>query len=322
MTLIPDTRSINLFIGIPYREKFLIYDTDGSLFSFGTGTFSGYIGSLRITQNNGMIEYNKQEGEIVIDISEPVMLTRSAGATTYSIIFTDFQGQETVVAGGTATILARSAVVGGGEPWTAPIKIGTALNYTEFEEDGTIHAVGAATMFKDLLQALIGQGLNNPGGRIVLNYAEATVQFANNTTLSDYVVMPIQVNHDWLLGSDLGPHVHWEQTSSDVPNWLIQHRWQKQGQAKTTAWTSAAWDSNAFTYTSGTFNQITGFPDITPPTGYGEVSDIVQVRLIRDVSNASGLFSGTDPIATAVQASSFDLHYEIDSYGSRLHYAK
>ena len=148
------------------------------------------------------------------------------------------------------------------------------------------------------------------------------LEFGNNTILTDYVVMPVQINHDWLLGSDVAPHVHWEQTSSDVPNWLIQYRWQVQGDTKITAWTSAAWDSSAFTYSSGTLNQITGFPDITPPVGYGEVSDILQIRLIRDTANASGLFVGADPVATAVQASSFDIHYEVDSYGSRLLYSK
>lgn len=322
MTLIPDTRSINLYIGIPYREKFLIYDTDGSLFSFGTGTFTGYIGSLRITQANGMIEYNKQEGEIVIDISEPSMLTLSAGATTYSITFTDFQGQETVVAGGTATVYARSSVVGGGsDPWTAPIKIGTVSNYTEIEADGTIRSAGEATIYNDMLGPLIGRALNNPGGRITQNYVEGSVDFDDNTTLSDYAIMVLQLNHGWVLGTDIAPHVHWWQTGSAVPNWLVQYRWQRNGEAKTTAWTYTTPDNHVYTYVSGTLCQITGFVDITPPADYG-LSDIIQLRLLRDTANASGLFAGTDPVTGTVASVNFDCHVQLDMGGSRNYYAK
>jgi hypothetical protein len=135
--------------------------------------------------------------------------------------------------------------------------------------------------------------------------------------------MSVQLNHDMLPGTDIEPHLHWWQTSGDVPNWLLQYRWQRQGEAKTTAWTSLARNSSsAFVYTSGTLNQITGFPAISPPVGYGEVSDIVQCRLLRDTANSSTLFAGSDPIAGAIFAVNFDIHIQVDAWGSREQYAK
>jgi hypothetical protein len=52
------------------------------------------------------------------------------------------------------------------------------------------------------------------------------------------------------------------------------------------------------------------------------MSDILQLRLLRDNSNASGLFAGADPESADIEAASFDAHVEIDSFGSRQEYVK
>lgn len=196
-----------------------------------------------------------------------------------------------------------------------------AGNYLQISDSGILTLNGSATVFDDLLGQLIGQKLESPSSAIVQNSAEGSVTFKTTSGLSDYVVTLPQMRHSWKIGSVVYPHIHWWQTSSSIPNWMIQYRWQDQGTAKTTAWTSVKYDSHAFTYTSGTLNQITGFPDITPPVGAG-LSDILQFRIIRDNANASGLFSGADPVATDIDAVSFDCHIEIDSLGSDEEYVK
>lgn len=200
-------------------------------------------------------------------------------------------------------------------------RFGTSSNNTTFEADGTMVANGNATTFRDELNDLIKSANSNPA-KLSINYSENSVEFATNATTSDYCVMNVQLNHLWKLGSELHPHLHWWQNASGVPNWLIQYRWQKEGNAKTTAWTSAVWDAHAFTYTSGTLNQITEFGHISAPVGYGQVSDIVQVRIIRDTNNTSGLFSGVDTYTGVASAVSFDIHIECDTLGSRTEYTK
>jgi hypothetical protein len=198
---------------------------------------------------------------------------------------------------------------------------GVSPNYAMFDADGTLRLFGNATTYKDELYALVGQRLESPASDLALNLAEASVTFENGARITDYVTMDIQLNHDWAVGTPVYPHLHWWQASATLPNWLIQYRWQVNGGTKTTAWTSAARASEAFTYSSGTLNQITKFPTITPPSGSG-LSDILQVRIIRDKINTSGLFGGSDGLAANVDAVSFDIHKKIDGFGSNEEYVK
>lgn len=194
-------------------------------------------------------------------------------------------------------------------------------DYTKFESDGTIISFGAARCWRDELQSLIGQRLESPGSDIVQNNAEGTLTFKTSAALIDYVTMNVQLNHDRVLQTAVSPHLHWFQTTAATPNWLIQYRIQYNGQAKTTAWTSAKWSENKFAWTAGTLNQITDFADITPGVTDG-VSTIIQFRIIRDNANGSGLFAGADPVAVSVDAMNFDVHIEVDMFGSRTEYTK
>ncbi len=194
-------------------------------------------------------------------------------------------------------------------------------NFTGFEDDGTMVANGNAATYDDILNQLIGSKIESPSSDITQNNAEGTLRFKTSCRLIDYVVMNVQLSHKWKMGSSVFPHLHWEQNQNAVPNWLLQYRWQREGQPKTTAWTSAKMNSNVFTYTTGTLNQISGFPEIVPPTGYG-ISDIVQCRIIRDWANESTLFAGNDPYTGSAEAVNFDIHYLADTLGSRLEYSK
>lgn len=194
-------------------------------------------------------------------------------------------------------------------------------DYTGFEDDGTMVFNGDATVYDDMLNQLIGQRLESPSSNIVQNNAEGSLTFQTDATTSDYVTMSVQLSHRWKSGSMIYPHLHWWQAQNNVPNWLLQYRWQRQGQSKTTTWTSVKMNENAFTYVSSTLNQISGFPAISAPSGYS-LSDIVQCRIIRDTTNASGLFTGTDPYTVDVDAVNFDIHIECDTAGSRTEYAK
>ncbi len=194
-------------------------------------------------------------------------------------------------------------------------------NFTGFEDDGTMVANGEATTYDDALGNLLGQIVESPSSDIIQNLPEGTLSFKTSATTADYVLINTQLTHRWKFGSSLHPHLHWIQSQAEMPNWLIQYRWQKNGQAKTTSWTPLAYSSNAFTYTTGDFNQITDFPEIVPPVGYS-LSDIVQIRLIRDGNNDSGLFTGTDPYTVSAEALYFDIHVETDTLGSREEYVK
>jgi hypothetical protein len=219
-----------------------------------------------------------------------------------------------------------------GKLWTPSATIGDVAggDYTEIEPDGTIRFHGDATVWRDELNELVGKQLTTPGSDIVQNLTEQSLEFKSSADIGDYVNMSIQLNHDRKLGSDIEPHIHWEQTSADTPNWLIAYRWQIQGGTKTTTWTYQRWTDSAAEWSSGTLNQITSFGYITPPEGDG-ISDIVQFRIFRDFDDDSELFGdivdetyvpSEDPISGSVYATMFDIHIEIDTVGSRQLYVK
>lgn len=217
-------------------------------------------------------------------------------------------------------VVVSDALVGGISSGGV-IYLGGVTNGLSITSGGVVALNGSATVFDDLTAQLIGLRLESPSSHIVTNAAEGTLEFKTSCNLTDYVIAEPQLSHKWKLGSVIYPHLHWEQTSATIPNWLIQYRWQKQGLAKTTSWTSQKYDAHVFTYTSGTLNQITSMGDITPPVGYG-LSDFVDFRILRDVANTSGLFAGADGLATSVYAKGFDFHMETDSLGSNDEFTK
>jgi hypothetical protein len=205
---------------------------------------------------------------------------------------------------------------------TSTASIGDGTNQTLFETDGTMVAQGDATCYRDELNDLLKTGLNNPADRVILDLVEGTLNFKSNSALNDWALMNIQVNHDWKLGTAIEPHLHWFQNATQTPNWLIEHRWQKQLSAKTTAWTSVTWSTNAISWSTGVINQITSFGSINAPVGYGQVSDIVQFKLYRDTGNASTLFGAPDAYSGSASTVSFDVHIQVDMMGSRGLYTK
>lgn len=194
----------------------------------------------------------------------------------------------------------------------------TYLNGSLVLRDGYFEST---VMWRDELQSIIAQQKNNPADRITTNYAEGTLDYKATAVLADDAVMNIQMNHGWDVGSEIHPHLHWFQAEDAVPNWMIQYRWQGNGAAKDATWKSLVMVSEAFTYVSGTLVQISATELIEPPAIAG-ISDILQVRVIRDTNNASGLFAGNDPYTATVGAINFDVHYQVDTNGSRQEYVK
>jgi hypothetical protein len=133
--------------------------------------------------------------------------------------------------------------------------------------------------------------------------------------------MSFQLKHGMKTRATVFPHLHWWQDSTKMPNWAISYRWQYNGRLTNSAWTDVKWSSNAYTWTTGQLNQITAFPAITP-TSDGGISDILQVKLIRDSANQTSKFASTDAYGAPVNATAFDLHWERDTLGSRTEYQK
>ncbi len=208
-------------------------------------------------------------------------------------------------------------------------RFGTSVNYTDINSNGHQTMAGDARPWRDELGDALG--LQSNGAGVSINLAESTVDLVYNATynvnpaLADFLYKNVQLNHDRDLTASIYPHIHWFQAKNYTPNLLLEYRWQKNGSAKTTAWTKLKCTDLIFPYTSGTIHQISDAAAIAVPVGT-TLSDIVQFRIYRDTTNASTEFAGACPYNTGGNASvpvlSFDVHLMINSVGSDSEYIK
>jgi hypothetical protein len=121
----------------------------------------------------------------------------------------------------------------------------------------------------------------------------------------------VQFPHRWKQGSTIYPHIHWHQASSSTPVFKIDYRWVEPGAAVGSWTTGYIMSTKVYTYTSGTIGQISD--NATGISGTGKtISSILQVKLYRDDNAYTG-----DVLVT-----SFDIHIEIDGFGSESQFTK
>lgn len=199
-------------------------------------------------------------------------------------------------------------------------------NYFSINAHGFARAIGLGTGFDDLQQSLVSSAaVVTPANRIVSNAANCSKTFKSNTLYpDDFMSTTLQLSHKTLPGSNVNIHIHYEQTTSDIPNFLIGTRWQVQGKPTQTVTTLNRWTETVFSYDSSpSFNQILRFSATVPPVDYGQVSDIIKLQIWRDTTNVSTLFSGADPVAGDVDVVNMDGHIEQDTpTGSDSEYSK
>lgn len=193
----------------------------------------------------------------------------------------------------------------------AEAAIGGATDYLEVADDGTLTLHGAATAWDDLLvelrESVTGQTLKPDWDATNLG-----LLFPRNST-TEFVTFNFQLPHRWKEGSTVYPHVHFLQDQNVTPTFKLDYRWVNIGElvpAFTTGYTMSTL-VGAQTWTTGLLHRIVHNPVGIAATGK-TFSSLLQVKLYRD----DNVYVG-DCIAV-----SFDLHFEIDSFGTSSEYAK
>ena len=182
-------------------------------------------------------------------------------------------------------------------------------------------AIASNPKWEDLKFPFIGRNIDVSAGRISYNYFNGSVAYnANARYPEEPVSFFVQMPHEWKEGSAIRPHVHWYQRSSNIPNWLLAYQFNSKGSTRPALNTDysnhtfATLQSNAFTYTGDILHQVSSFPEIDM-SGF-KLSDCIHFLIFRDTGNVSGLFAGVDPSGDPEHGLEFDIHYQIDSYGS------
>mgnify|MGYP006283359325 CR=1 FL=1 len=183
-------------------------------------------------------------------------------------------------------------------------------NYSEFQEDTGFHfAYGSGVGWDDLKVPVTQakQGANNLPN---FDYTNLGFLFPQDDT-SEIAYLIVQFPHAWKLGSTISPHVHYIQDTSDVPVFKMEYKWYQLGDQVPDSWTTVVTSGTVVSYTSGSIHQLLEFEEIDGSHISG-VSSIMDIKLYRD----------DDIVTGGVLVKEFDIHYMIDSYGSRQEYVK
>jgi len=139
---------------------------------------------------------------------------------------------------------------------------------------------------------------------------------ANSTEL---LFFQAQMPHGWREGSSIRPHVHWQKTTSAAGNvyWQLDYKKTPIGSVMDGAFTTLFNTSTVDgTPDNDTANEhlITALGDIDM-TG-NELSDMLVMKLSRIGGN------GADTYGADARLLEFDIHYEIDGFGSGREFIK
>lgn len=128
---------------------------------------------------------------------------------------------------------------------------------------------------------------------------------------TEIVYFTTQFPH-WGRNMTLSPHVHFVQEVAQQPVWELQYRIVENGDNDSfKAFTPLTASTFAFTWVSGDLLQIASFPDIDI-SGLTSISWMMDIQLWRDDNVVTGDVLGKQ----------FDIHYQLDDWGSRQPFIK
>lgn len=178
------------------------------------------------------------------------------------------------------------------------------------------------TYIDDQTFPLIGRNLTSVAGRLDYNFDECSIDFSPTARYPEEpICITTQMTHSKVMNTQIGPHVHWYQEESAIPNWLLAYRFYKNGAQVPEFILVPHTGENLFSYQGPKQAQITLFPYIDPPS-LETISANFDARLYRDSFNASGLFAGPDPYSKTVKAKNFDFHVIKNKLGSAVEFSK
>jgi len=143
------------------------------------------------------------------------------------------------------------------------------------------------------------------------DYDRVGLLFPQNNT-NERTTSSGQFPHSRKDSSDIHPHIHYDQTSSDTAIFKLRYRWyDNRNLVKATDWDTVTTTSLAFTYVSDTLRQIASFEVIEGDSIFG-ASSMIDLILYRDDNAVTG----------DVLVKELDIHFQIDSPGSRTEFVK
>ena len=187
-------------------------------------------------------------------------------------------------------------------------------NYSTFESDGTLKFNGNATVFKDLYPSSVsvGSGVNAASFTSYNGANLYAYEFVGTGVQLKSLQLGFQLNHDYKEGSDIVPHLHLyipDDGTGGVIKFYMNYTWTNIDATGTVSETTVSGTVTRAASAGINHNAILSFGTIT---GTGKtISSVFMCRIYRDPADVA------DTFGTSVWLKSADLHYEVDSIGSR-----
>jgi len=187
---------------------------------------------------------------------------------------------------------------------------------SKIEADGTLKFEGEAEVWDDL-RVSMDRGSDAAKMKEVWNNGPE-IYFFNDGDV-DGMSFVVQMPHSWKEGTFIYPHLHWlpsADATSKTVIWKLQYSWQNYDsstpQLFPTFTTATNTVSGNFTKNTHLITSLTGGAGLN---GSGKkISSILVCRIIRDGAN--------DTYGDETGLLSLDIHFQIDTIGSRLEYEK
>ena len=199
-----------------------------------------------------------------------------------------------------------------------PHQLGGTSNYAEFEDDGTLVFYGSSITYEDIqIPALAAKANDNPPTLSTFRGSVVTYSFGEqNAQNEEQVFFNVQIPHSWNEGTTLYPHIHFScgTTSADSVRWGLEYTWANVNGSfgTTTTIYCSKQIGNAYEH------KVAGFGGITPDSNTNKISSILVCRLFRNSSHVTeDSYNGDD-----VFLLQFDIHYEVNTMGSRQQWIK
>lgn len=178
-----------------------------------------------------------------------------------------------------------------------------------------IGQIGGSTVWDDLRAPATAI---NPTGTAVaatVNVDDGTFAFANGANQT--VVASFQLPHAWKEGSSIDIHVHWAKTTSaaGTVKWQMKYEWTNIG--ATRAGFSSFVDGSEYVSNSDTAGKhaIFSFPLVA---GTGKTVSSQLIIVLQRLSSGAG----ADTYGAPATLMELDVHYQMDTVGSKQEYIK
>jgi len=186
-------------------------------------------------------------------------------------------------------------------------------NYSEFELDGTLLAKGNATTWTDF-SVSANQAKKGANDKPDDDYTNLGLLFPQNNQ-SETISIISQMPHQKKMDSPIHLHIHYIQSGATQPIFVAQVRGYNNGTAvpsfSTIKTSDVGGSKGLFAYTSGSIMQIATFP-VIEMTGE-TVSRNFDIIIYRETG---------DGLSGDCLVKFIDIHYEIDTLGSRTEFVK